>query len=86
MRDNWLRWDGWDALAAKKWVRMEDNGHVDADGRPGLKSVYLMEEFFENIHRQMYLRRNVISRCEGHGEVVYLVFLLLFLFGPRFRL
>ena len=24
-----MRWDSWDALASKKWVRMEESGRVD---------------------------------------------------------
>ena len=47
------RGDGWAALASKKWVRMEDSGQVDGDGKPILKRVDLMEEFFENVHRQI---------------------------------
>ena len=27
-----MRWDSWDALASKKWVRMEDSGRVDDEG------------------------------------------------------
>ena len=34
-RENGMRWDSWDALASKKWVRMEDSGRVDADPRKG---------------------------------------------------
>ena len=32
-----------DALASKKWVRMEDSGRVDDEGRPILERVDLME-------------------------------------------
>ena len=28
-RENGLRWDSWDALASRKWVRKEDSGGVD---------------------------------------------------------
>ena len=48
-----LRWDSWDALAEKKWVRMEDTSHVDVEGRAVLKKVDLMEELFKNIQRQI---------------------------------
>ena len=41
-----MRWDSWDALASKKWVRMEDSGRVDDEGRPILERVDLMEAFF----------------------------------------
>ena len=53
MRENGLRWDGWDALASKLWLRREDTGRVDDEGRSVFESVDLMEEFFENIHRQV---------------------------------
>ena len=43
----------WEALASKKWLRMECSGEVDFEGRPILKKVDLVEEFFENIHRQI---------------------------------
>ena len=33
--ENGMRWDSWDALASKKWVRMEDSGRVDVDPREG---------------------------------------------------
>ena len=49
-REAGVRWDGWSALAS---VRLEDSGRVDEDGKPVLKRVDLMEEFFENIHRQV---------------------------------
>ena len=26
VRENGLRWDSWDALASRKWVRMKDSG------------------------------------------------------------
>ena len=32
VRERELRWDSWDALAEKKWVRMEDTGLVDDEG------------------------------------------------------
>ena len=41
-----MRWDSWDALASKKWVRMEDSGRVDNEGRPVLERVDSMETFF----------------------------------------
>ena len=28
-RENGMSWDSWDALASKKWVRMEESGRVD---------------------------------------------------------
>ena len=28
-----LRWDRWEALASKRWVRMEDTGRVDDEGK-----------------------------------------------------
>ena len=47
-RENGMRWDTWDALASRKWVRMEDSGRVDDEGRPVLEKVDLMEKFFAN--------------------------------------
>ena len=48
-----MRWDSWDALASKKWVRMEDSGRVDDGGKPILEKVDLMEAFFASVHRQI---------------------------------
>ena len=31
--ENGMRSDSWDALASKKWVRMEESGRVDDEGR-----------------------------------------------------
>ena len=45
-RENGMRWDSWDALASKKWVRIEDSDRVDDEGRPILERVDLMEAFF----------------------------------------
>ena len=28
-----LRWDSWDALASKKWVRRENTGRVDEEDK-----------------------------------------------------
>ena len=28
-----VRWDNWDALASKNWIRMEDTGRVDDEGK-----------------------------------------------------
>ena len=39
------------SLASKKWVRMEDTGRVDDEGRPILERVDLMEAFFAGVHR-----------------------------------
>ena len=36
-------------LASKKWVRMEDTGRVDDEGRAVLEKVDLMEGFFRSI-------------------------------------
>ena len=52
-RENGMRWDSWDALASKKWVRMEKSGRVDDEGRPILERVDLMEAFFAGVHRQI---------------------------------
>ena len=52
-RENGMRWDSWDALASKKWVRMEESGRVDDEGRPILEKVDLMETFFAGVHRQI---------------------------------
>ena len=41
-RENGMRWDSWDALASKTWVRMEHSGHVDDERRPILERVDLM--------------------------------------------
>ena len=48
-RENGMRWDSWEALASKKWVRMEDSGRVDDEGRPILERVDLMEAFFAGV-------------------------------------
>ena len=40
-----------DALASKEWVRMEESGRVDDEGRPILERVDLMEAFFAGVHR-----------------------------------
>ena len=50
-RENGMRWDSWDALASKQWVRMEDSGRVNDEGRPILERVDLMEAFFAGVHR-----------------------------------
>ena len=52
-RENAMRWDSWDALASKKWVRMEESGRVDDEGRPILERMDLMEAFFADVHRQI---------------------------------
>ena len=52
-RDNRMRWDSWDALASKKWARMEDSGRVDDEGRPILEKVDLIEAFFAGVHSQI---------------------------------
>ena len=56
-----MRWDSWDALAPKKWVRMEDSGRVDDEGRPIQERVDLMEAFFIGRSKVMYLG---VFRCE----------------------
>ena len=33
VEENDMRWDGWEALASKRWVRMEDTGRVDDEGK-----------------------------------------------------
>ena len=33
VRESDLRWDSWEDLALKRWVRMEDTGCVDDEGR-----------------------------------------------------
>ena len=48
-----IRDDSWDALASEKWVRMEESGRVDDEGRPILERVELMEAFFAGVHRQI---------------------------------
>ena len=48
-----MRWDTWDALALKKWVRMQESGRVDDEGRPILERVDLMEAFIVGMHRQI---------------------------------
>ena len=53
VKEEGMRWDSWDALASKKWVRMEDSGQVDDEGRPILEKVDLMEAFFTDVHRQI---------------------------------
>ena len=37
--ENGMRWDIWDALASKKWVRKENSSRVDDEGRPILERV-----------------------------------------------
>ena len=32
-REVGVQWDNWDALASKKWIKMEDTGRVDDEGR-----------------------------------------------------
>ena len=49
-----MRWDR-DALASKKWVRMEESGRVDDEGRPILERVDLMETFFTVRCKIVYL-------------------------------
>ena len=49
-RENGMRWDSWDALASKKWVRMEDLGRVDNEGRPILERVDMKKAFFAGVH------------------------------------
>ena len=50
-RENGMRWDSWDTLASKKWMRMQDSGRVDDEGRPILGRVDLMEAFFAGVPR-----------------------------------
>ena len=52
-REAGMRWNDWGALTSKKWVRMEDTGRVDDEGRAVLERVDLMEVFFEKVHRQL---------------------------------
>ena len=47
-----MRWDSWDALASNKWVRRENTGRIDEEGKEVFEKVDLMEEFFENVHHQ----------------------------------
>ena len=47
VREKGMRWDGWDALASKMWIRMKDTGRVDDEGK------LVLERFFENVHRQI---------------------------------
>ena len=51
--ENGMRCDSWDALAPKKWVRMQESGRVDDEGRPILEKVDLMEAFLASVHRQI---------------------------------
>ena len=48
-----MRWDSWNALASKKWVRMEESGRVNDEGRPIPERVDLMEAFFVGMHCQI---------------------------------
>ena len=48
-----MRSHSWDALLSKKWVRMEESGRVDDEGRPMLERVALMEAFFAGVHRDI---------------------------------
>ena len=50
-----MRWDSWDAPASKKWMRMEESGRVDDEGRPILEKVDLIEAFFAGVHRQILI-------------------------------
>ena len=73
---NGMRWDSWDALASKKWVRMEDSGRVDDEGRPILERVDLMDAFF-TVRSKNHVCRRV--RFFGGGWVAHVPFLFSFL-------
>ena len=45
--------DSREALA-KRWVKMEDTGRVDDEGKAVCERLGLMKDFFGNIHRQIY--------------------------------
>ena len=32
-----MRWDSWEALASKRWVKMEDTSRVDDEGRASVR-------------------------------------------------
>ena len=66
VRENGIGWDSWDALASKKWVRMEDTGRVDDEGKAVFERVDLMAEFFRNIR---CLEFHYPARGRGGGEV-----------------
>ena len=73
-REVGVRWESWDVLASKKWMRLEDTGRVDDEGRAALKRVHLMEEFFENVHRQiksMWLKESWQRRGAVMGRRVF---------------
>ena len=64
---------------------MQDAGRVDDEGRAVLKRLDLMEEFFENVHRQIRTAgkvskemRDVSVRGCGGGDVHLNSFLFLF--------
>ena len=56
VRETGMRWDRWEGMASGEWVRLEDTGRVDEEGRPVFEKVDLMEEFFANIYRQVWHR------------------------------
>ena len=62
-RENGMRWDSWHALASKKWVRMEESGRVDDEGRPILEKV----EAFSTVRSKSH----VFSRWKGCCASVY---------------
>ena len=69
VREVGVRWDSWEALASKRWLRMECSGQVDDEGRPILKKVDLVEEFF--IARSNHVIRRGCA-CGAGVSCIYL--------------
>ena len=64
-----LRWDGWDALASKKWVRpvrMEDSGRVDASPQESGSDGGVFRECPSADLKSMYLE-SLRVLCAGVG-------------------
>ena len=63
-RESDLRWGRWEALASKRWVRMEDTGQVDDEGKAVFERVELMEFFDGGVLRKRPPsdQKSVVSR------------------------
>ena len=66
-REGGVQWDGWVALASKKWVRMEDSGQVDGDGKPILKRVDLTMDVLKSDQNHVTRKPGDSRRCKGAG-------------------
>ena len=75
-RENGMRWDSWDALASKKWVRMEESSRVDDEGRPIVEKVGLSSRA-STVRSRNHVSRSVSGK-RGCVHVLYLRFLFSF--------